>query len=358
MNKSFFATRLGILWVLSLPLIAMAQSEIESEVLEVSQGGQQPIYIVNKNSAAAKNSQESAISQPTTVISAAPLGGSGADDARRTRQDMELQTELKIVEKLERSRLEDERRRAQRLFGNKLNPIDETDSEETENFDRSEREGKRPVQQQIIQVPVYQQPAPVINKIEIAKQEIQETSDEIKYYGAANFGFSQYPGVINVRSDMNYGAVLGMQQNKFRFEGLFNYGRLDLEDLRFGVARVLDVDQYMVGSNVKYVFGQGLFRPFVGGSLSYMYRNYTDRYYGADASSHAFDLGPVAGVEVEVMDELSVQMEAKYLFNLFNQTNSGPNITQSNLSQTLPFNGTPLEQISYYMLTFSVNYRF
>ncbi|MFN9066012.1 MAG: hypothetical protein ACK5V3_02210, partial [Bdellovibrionales bacterium] len=83
----------------------------------------QPIYIVNPPQAAqpAQAPVEAVQKQPTTLIEASPLTDSRAEGLRKARQDAELSTEAKIVEKLEQSRLEDERRRAQILFGDKLN---------------------------------------------------------------------------------------------------------------------------------------------------------------------------------------------------------------------------------------------
>ena len=61
--------------------------------------------------------------QPTTVIEATPLTESRAEKMRRARQDTELQTEQKIVEKLEQSRIEDEKKRSDVLFGDRFNQL-------------------------------------------------------------------------------------------------------------------------------------------------------------------------------------------------------------------------------------------
>jgi len=61
--------------------------------------------------------------QPTTVIESSPLGESRAERLRKARQDAELQTEEKLVERIEHSRLEDERRRAEVLFGDRFSSM-------------------------------------------------------------------------------------------------------------------------------------------------------------------------------------------------------------------------------------------
>src|SRR6185312_2601845 len=68
-------------------------------------------------------SAPSAVVQPTTVIEASPLTESGAEKLRKARQEAELYTEQNIVQKLEQSRLEDEKKRADVLFGDKFNQL-------------------------------------------------------------------------------------------------------------------------------------------------------------------------------------------------------------------------------------------
>ncbi len=55
--------------------------------------------------------------QPVTYIQDTPLEESKAERLRKTRQSVEVETEQRIVEKLEQSRLEDEKKRQQSIFG-------------------------------------------------------------------------------------------------------------------------------------------------------------------------------------------------------------------------------------------------
>ncbi|MBC7456768.1 MAG: hypothetical protein H7235_00720, partial [Bdellovibrionaceae bacterium] len=61
--------------------------------------------------------------QPVTMVEASPLSSSNADSIRKSRQEEEMKTETRIVEKLETSRMEDEKRRAQVLFGDKFDAL-------------------------------------------------------------------------------------------------------------------------------------------------------------------------------------------------------------------------------------------
>ena len=83
----------------------------------------QGVVIMNSNTSTnttPSSASSAAVSQPTTVVEAAPVTESKAELMRKARQGEEVKTEQKIVEKLEESRLREEQQRAERLFGNKL----------------------------------------------------------------------------------------------------------------------------------------------------------------------------------------------------------------------------------------------
>ncbi len=58
--------------------------------------------------------------QPVVHVTDSPISKTYATELRKSRQDAEVQTEQKIVEKLESARLRDEQERYNRLFGNKV----------------------------------------------------------------------------------------------------------------------------------------------------------------------------------------------------------------------------------------------
>jgi hypothetical protein len=80
----------------------------------------------NANTNSAAQAQQQAVQQPTTVVEASPVVESKAEVLRKQRQNAELATEQKIVEKLEDSRLQEEKARADRLFGDRLDPSSTT----------------------------------------------------------------------------------------------------------------------------------------------------------------------------------------------------------------------------------------
>lgn len=106
------------------------QSEVAGNNEEVGDSNEPTIQIITvPQSSKGKAKGESVgedtpvYKQPTTVVEASPLVESKAEKIRKSRQDAEVATEQGIVEKLEQSRLEDEKRRAEVLFGDKFNVL-------------------------------------------------------------------------------------------------------------------------------------------------------------------------------------------------------------------------------------------
>lgn len=365
MKNSYSSALFQSLLLACLSGQALAQSEYEVVEATRERNSQQPIFIVNKNDSKAASIQEQestatsqnrVYAQPTTVISANPIRDSRADEVRRARQDSELETELKIVEKLEESRLRDERRRAKRLFGDRLNTRD--DEGGSDDYGYEERAPKKEVR--IIEVQAAPAPVQASEPKDLLQTAVVKEKVDQDYYGILNFGFSEYPDVANVRSNISLGAMLGIENKKIRFEGMFNYAQSELIDVRVLPARrVLDVDHFMFGATTKFVFGKGMVRPYVGGSIVYVYRNYQDQnsFGGSQgtASSHAFDIGPVAGVDVEITKDFSVMSEFRYSTNIYNQVNAS---FQNPMFINQGFVGTPLEMLDYYQLMFGLKYTF
>lgn len=117
---------------------AYAQSDVDvgyqndsgsssSGLLRTADSGNDRVVILNNaNATTATNTNQSGQQgqavqqQPTTYVQAQPVSESRAEAMRKAREHAEVQTEQKIVEKLEQSRLDDERDRADRLFGNRF----------------------------------------------------------------------------------------------------------------------------------------------------------------------------------------------------------------------------------------------
>ncbi len=383
---------LSVLLLASLSVTAMAQTDSQvaspsartkkkivkynestNEVVEVSpQESSAPVYIVNspkyeqqKVAAVQPSVQE----QPTTVIEASSLKESKADQLRKSRQDMEVQTEQKIVEKLEEARIQDEKARADRLFGASLAaPILAPTPAPTP---APELAPPPPAPQAAQQPPVV-----IVQKQEVVEEEPVEAPatikaeakkiDEVKvdqepksaYYIGGLVGVSEYPDAQNVRGTGSGGFTIGtITPDGWVAEGNFMYSTYDLEVMNpyvsYATPPFKGVTQYDFSVGAKYQFLSGKLRPSVGVLAAYDYRKYVDKQYGYvttdSAATNALDVGLSAGIDLMITKSFSLGIDFKYLTNIAYNTNS--NYQQSFVNTAYSQPGTPLEKMDYYTAT-------
>lgn len=354
------------------PIIAPAVSTKAAPVTTA-----QPIYILNQAP------QASVQKQPTTVVEASPLTESKADQMRKSRIDAESQTETKIVEKLEQSRLDDEKRRADVLFGSKFDRMASKSSEQASEAAIQTNVAPVPQPQQVVPVQVIQAPAPVtpaatvepketltreavrqeLESVLKAEQEAPVTPVEQKYFSAL-VGFPDYPDSTNVRGNYSLGASFGTKyDDTYSVEGSFIFSNYTMNPIYFNgyVAPDMDVNQYAASVGVKYYFFGGMVRPFAGGLGQYTYRsfqwnqnyNYYNYYQQNDTStnSHAIDLGVNVGADVVFNPKLTVGFDYRYFFNIASRRNSSAFVYQ-------PYYGTPIEQIHSSLMSISAKVQF
>ncbi len=323
----------------------------------------QPIYILNNQRAAVQE-------QPTTIVEAAPLAESRAEALRKRRQGLEVNTEQKIVEKLEEARMEDEKARAERLFGNGFS------SGATQSAP-----GVQPVAEPVpvvIAPPAPVQavaPAPSIEKeedkvdvrseIKAAMDELNakdETKDKQNYFIGGVVGLSEYPDATNVKGNVATGVTLGLvTDDRVVVEGSFLYSDYEVEDYS-SYYPWKDLTQYNFSAAVKYQLLPGKLRPFAGGVVGYTYRKATDRYanYGYSAAgnnnegtSNAFDLGVAAGLDLQLTESFAIGGEFRYMTNVsYRRDESYPGYNQASLGQA------PIEELDYYTITLGGKFTF
>ncbi len=356
----------------------------------------QPIYIVNQatpSSTAQASNQTSSLGlgqgslvqkQPTTYIEASPLKKSRADQIREARQQVEADTETKIVEKLEVSRMEDEKRRADVLFGEKFNQMGQV---------------QQPEQPAVIiaplapvAAPVAVTPVPVVvaptqvaavspaDTRDVVREEVRTALDAEKKaiiaptsqkYFSALAGIGEYPDVQNVRGNYILGASFGTKfEDAYAVEGSFMYSN-------FTVAKVdgasyfyqnqyaptlVDVQQYGVSMAVKYYLLNGMVRPILGGAAQYSYRTFSwsaENYGGyssqggSDANSQAIDLGIVTGADFEFSPRFTLGADFRYMFNLSSRVSQG----NGGFLNTQAY-GTPIEKLQYWNLSLAARVSF
>ena len=338
------------------------------------------VVILNSQTSSGKTSARAnkVLQQPTTYVQASPIVESRAEQMRKQRQQVEINTEQKIVEKLEQSRIEDEKERAARLFGDKWTKPQE------------------PAQQQPqYQQPIYgqqQQPAvvapAVVNVDEeedsVKREELEDMKSEIigavresqqekakldleayknkdkkKAYVGAILGAGEYRA-DNVESNGAVGVAIGSYvDDHLAIEGSFLYSNFTLDEF-WKRDFYKEIDQYDFSVGAKYSVLPGRIKPYVGGTISYIYRNYTDRtdeYYGyedfgedEEITSHAVNAALGFGLDFFVSPSFSLGFDYRYSVNVFNNSDSDF-LRRSDFRE--PSNTEPLEEVGFSVFAFT-----
>jgi hypothetical protein len=343
----------------------------------------QPIYILNQatptSTSSAQVQQTQVQKQPVTVIEASPLQESRAEQIRKARQDAEVSTEQRIVEKLETSRMEDEKKRASVLFGDKFNSM-------------NAESNQGPVQQVQVQQPIVVQQVPVVaapvpvQKVEEPKEntrdiireelaaaslkakeeEVVEAPVESTKYVAGLLGVGDYPDVSNVKGNYAFGVAFGSKHDGIIIEGAFLYSnyRLTPANSYYGggayqnnyyggvyYPNEVDINQYSGQLAAKVQLFSGIVKPVFGGLVSYSYRdykwtNYAGGYDSNSAKSHAIDFGALVGADLEFSKKYSLGLDYRYMWNLSSRTD-----TPSNTWMSGPYYSKDIEKLQYWVLS-------
>lgn len=292
----------------------------------------------------------------TAEVQATPLVNSKAQSLRRAREGLEVETEQKIVEKLEESRIRDEQRRSERIFGNKLDSLAD-----------EEAAAVAPVKKEpeVIYVERAPEPAPVPMEHEsIIAQEVsisQQITPEplaapTRVFLAADVGAAEYPDILNIQGKIASGVGLGVElPNRFVVEGRFRYSNYDLEKLSLkGESEGFrDVRQYNFGVGLNYKFLDSTFTPKVGTSLNYVARSISEdvgKIVHDTTHSTGIDLGLMAGLDMDINQGFAMGLDFNYFTNLSTRREGESLINPSAI--------THMEDFDYYMLTLSGKFFF
>lgn len=331
------------------------------------------------------------IKQPKTVVEAAPLEESQAEKMRKNRQEVEVQTEQKIVEKLEESRLEDEKSRYDKLFGERMK------KEEPKKEEPAPVVAPAPVatpppapavvvveekkvtpedlantKKEIIEAikenkPVEQPREETVIRVEAPVAEVVKPEEaQERYYVSGLLGTADYPSAANVEGKGAGGFLVGVELgNNMVVEGGMVYSNYFLEDYYWitGPAIFKEIDQYNLGLAVKYSPLKGRIKPLVGIGMNYTHRKYYDRMVYTwsgwqmpadnEVTSNAVDLMALIGVDIEVSNSFSIGLEYRYNTNMVYRSES------EFVSQRYRAAGARLlEETDYSILTLNGKIRF
>lgn len=364
---------------------------------------------------AAKADTKTIVKNPVTVITSTPLTESRIDQIRKARQELEIQSETRIAERLEQSRIEDEKRRAEALFGDRFQQMvsqGQTKVEQNNTAVVAAPIATQPVVQQpvapapapapqptIIVLPIQQapiqQPAPVVEpkpvekvepvvapvqkveapKVEetkeiapavvatpvavssgsVATAQQEEVPSRVGYMGVG-LGMGEYVSAKNVRGNYSLSVAGGTKINdRILVDGAFSMANYDVEQFDSGplgydplYPRITEMNQYALAGTMKYQLMTGTVRPSVGGTVQYTYRTFADKQLGFannDATSHAIDTGLVVGLDFEMSPTMSIGVDYRYMFNLYNR--AGSTGFQTRFASQVVQSNNPIEKFNY-----------
>lgn len=331
--------------------------------------------------------------QPATIVEAAPVVESKAEQLRKARQGAEISTEQKIVEKLEESRLKEEQDRADRLFGNKL---DATAQKQLEQAVQVEQQKLQPAPV-IAPAPIAPPPAQVtIEKVEIVQpapvgpaapeiKSIKEVKEEApaasvsakqsdlepaqeepsqKWYVDGSLGAVTYDA-SNVKGNFGGGVAVGMLvDERISAELGFLYSNHFVDTFwEPGIFR--EMDQYDITLSGKYNILTGRIRPYIGAGADYIIRNYQQRIlksngYGgvetiagpSEAQTDSVNFIALAGADFQINNNFSIGAGVQYSTNIMNRN-------EFNFSQySLPEGTKALEEIDFFTTKVSAKLSF
>ena len=351
----------------------------------------QPIYILNQATPNAQVQTGAQVQVPvqkqqTVNVNAAPLTKSRAEEIREARQQTEVETENRIVEKLEQSRIEDEKRRASVLFGDQFNQLNNGQPNQNMN-NQQQVQTVAPVQVDTTRDVIREELRAALK----AEEEAPVVPVQTKYFGLVG-GIGDYPEAKNVSSNYTFGASFGVEyDSSYAFEGSLLYSSFDVDQYTaYGngyaynpytgsynyVPAKVHTNQYAGSLALKYLLLDGMIRPTVGAMLQFTYRNYSwanaasampygygygygygypNSYTGGvndknSADSSAFDMGLTAGADIKLTNKFTLGVDYKYLWNLTHRINSESN---SWMEQYSSYYGTQLEKLQNWNLTVS-----
>lgn len=339
------------------------------------------IYNNNQNDNDNENENKSASTSEQAVESTA-TGESAvsqayiqrANELRGARKEMEVGTEQKMIEKIEMSRIEDERRRAERLFGNRLQGQPQPQVQQVQPQQQPAQQ-VIVVKEQVIEKEVKQEAARLDDSASIStgpRSSSKWFGDEV--YIAPTAGISEYGSAVNTKGNTALGVSVGSRfASGLGIEGSFIYSNYELEDFNsvsltancgsINCPAIRDVTQYNFMVNAKYSAALGMISPFAGVIAGFTYREYggpsslniNGSPITGDASSTAIDAGLNVGLDVKLAKNISIGAEYRWMTNVSysrddsTENNNGVNPTNLLFPQTAGKSRKPLEELGYQM---------
>jgi len=221
--------------------------------------------------------------QPVTVIEASPLTVSKADELRKMREQTEVETEQRLVEKLEQSRMEDEKKRQAAILGS-ISATEATEPKAAVEV-KNELPAPAPVAAPVEAAPVLEvaKPSPSIEEVRNAVHEelsaVKEQNDKAESESHPHNFVSATVGMLG------YGSadVQTIGAGELTFGKMYD----DRWAIEFGVGAAnayvdesiflyRKMNQFNAGVGTRFLILTGRVRPSLGFRVDYIHRSYSE----------------------------------------------------------------------------------
>ena len=290
---------------------------------------------------------------------------------KEKRYQEESQTDAEMAQMIEKTRLENERK-LREDFKRRLkssssplpsSPLPKSSPHEFQSINP-------PVEIQSLQVNM--QTNNTNNNEEEEEEDVEKTAihsrarvssflQSFKGYVSASLNSVSYLGTTNVQSKRGIGFLVGTDISEhLSLEIIFAYSKhlIDESYWKQGFDIFNEVSQYNFGGVMKYRLLNNFFiNPYVGAVVSVTQREYSELgikegngrkkvHFNGDTSSTVLDAGLAAGFEIILRNNFGLGFDFKHMRDVYQ--NQSFNFGQ----MTTNIDGTPIEEISYNMLSF------
>lgn len=280
--------------------------------------------IVASNVFAAKKSA------PKKTVSQKPVAESVK--LKSERQKLEAETSEKMNQKLERARIEEEKKRQQELF----------------------------VDGQLNNAPVQSAYVPTSASTVKTTADLEKSvlNEENNYYVAGVLGLLNYPTAANVRDANGAAGVqagIALPYNLWIEAGfLYSFQEISGNEAN----DITDVDQYSITAVPSYHWNIADFwmTPIFGMAMAFTHRS-----YNADTNkSNAFEMGPMVGLDMALNRSVSLGLDYRYMINVSYDSDvvisNTRTLRQTNAGTTVL--NKPLEELNYQMIMLNTKITF
>ncbi|MBE8221401.1 MAG: porin family protein [Bdellovibrionales bacterium] len=274
--------------------------------------------------------------QPIIEVKSSAVEESEAGKMRKRREDAEMKTEQKIAESLERARLADEKKRAERIFGNKIQPANSAAPQQNTQPSRLDA-----IENSLSTI-----------KTNLFNQDFDKIEQDSGKYVGLDLGTGKYAiqsGALakDVTTRSIFGVSTGMrvEDNPFiTLEGHFLFSKQEYENNNGITNRenrpFTQVNQYNAGLALKYDIIPFVITPRLGASIDYTFRQYSqaftensNNFNNRKLDTHSVEVALIAGGYIKVSKYLGIEVSYRQMTNVSTSARSNsydPNSRNNN----------------------------